>query len=55
MSSSAISAECSPSLGAGIRTVGIASTQGPERLREAGVFMVAKDFTDPNLRALIGA
>jgi hypothetical protein len=42
-------------VGASIRTVGIASTQGPEKLREAGVFMVAKDFTDPNLRALIGA
>ena len=41
-------------VGAGIRTVGIASTQNPERLREAGVFMVAKDFTDPDLRALIG-
>jgi HAD superfamily hydrolase (TIGR01509 family) len=41
-------------VGAGIPTVGIASTQNPERLREAGVFMVAKDFTDPDLRALIG-
>ena len=41
-------------VGAGIPTVGIASTQSPERLREAGVFMVAKDFTDPDLRALIG-
>ena len=39
--------------GAGIPTVGIASTQGPERLREAGAFVVAKDFTDPDLRALI--
>jgi HAD superfamily hydrolase (TIGR01509 family) len=42
-------------VGAGIRTVGIASTQDPERLREAGAFVVAKDFTDPDLRALIGA
>ncbi|HEV2094092.1 MAG TPA: HAD family hydrolase, partial [Rubrobacter sp.] len=42
-------------VGAGIPTVGIASTQRPEKLREAGVFMVAKDFTGPNLRALIGA
>jgi HAD superfamily hydrolase (TIGR01509 family) len=42
-------------VGAGIATVGIVSTQGSERLREAGAFMVAKDFTDPNLRALIGA
>ena len=40
-------------VGAGILTVGIASTQSPERLREAGVFMVAKDFTDPELQALI--
>jgi HAD superfamily hydrolase (TIGR01509 family) len=42
-------------VGAGIPTVGIASIQRPEKLREAGVFMVAKDFTDPNLRALVGA
>ena len=42
-------------VGASIRTVGIASTQGPEKLREAGVFMVAEDLTDPNLRVLIGA
>lgn len=40
-------------VGAGIPTVGIASTQEPERLREAGAFMVAKDFTDPKLRALV--
>ena len=38
---------------AGIPTVGIASTQRPERLREAGAFTVAKDFTDPDLRALL--
>ncbi len=42
-------------VGAGIPTVGIASTQEPETLRGAGAFMVAEDFTDPNLRALIGA
>ncbi len=41
-------------VGAGIPTVGIASTQRPERLREAGAVTVAKDFTDPNLRALVG-
>ncbi|MDP9476397.1 MAG: HAD family phosphatase [Actinomycetota bacterium] len=41
------------SVAAGIPTVGIASTQDPERLRRAGAFMVAKDFTDPELRALI--
>ena len=45
----------SSAVGAGISAVGIASTQGPQRLREAGAFMVAKDFTDPDLRALIGA
>ena len=42
-------------VGAGIPTVGIASTQEPERLREAGAFMVAEDFTDAELRALLGA
>ena len=42
-------------VGARIPTVGIASTQKPDRLRRAGVFMVARDFTDPKLRALIGA
>ena len=41
-------------VGAGIPTVGIASTQEPDTLRKAGVFMVARDFTDPKLRALIG-
>ena len=42
-------------VGAGIPTVGIASTQEPARLREAGAFMVAEDFTDAELRALVGA
>jgi HAD superfamily hydrolase (TIGR01509 family) len=42
-------------VGAGIPTVGIASTQEPDRLREAGAFMVARDFTDAGLRALVGA
>ncbi len=41
-------------VGAGIPTVGIASTQRPEVLRKAGAFLVAKDFTDADLRALIG-
>ena len=41
-------------VGAGIPTVGIASTQEPDRLLEAGAFMVARDFTDPGLRALVG-
>ena len=40
------------SVGAGIPTVGIASTQNPERLRGAGVFMVVEDFTDPELLGL---
>ncbi len=42
-------------VGAGIPTVGIASTQDPGTLRQAGAFVVAKDFTDPALRALIDA
>ncbi len=41
------------SVAAGIPTVGIASTQDPEKLRRAGAFLVAKDFTDPELIALI--
>ena len=45
----------SSSVAAGVPTVGIASTQDPEKLLEAGAFMTAKDFTDPQLRALIGA
>jgi HAD superfamily hydrolase (TIGR01509 family) len=43
------------SVAAGIPTVGIASTQDPEKLRQAGAFLVAEDFTDPELRALIDA
>lgn len=41
------------SVAASIPTVGIASTQDPEKLYRAGAFMVAKDFTDPKLRELI--
>jgi HAD superfamily hydrolase (TIGR01509 family) len=41
------------SAGAGIPTVGIASTQEPETLEEAGAFMVAEDFEDPKLRELL--
>ena len=44
----------SSSVGASIPTVGIASTQNPQRLQEAGAFMVAEDFTDPQLRDIIG-
>jgi len=36
-------------VGAGIPTVGIASTQAPEKLLQAGAFTVARDFTDPEL------
>jgi HAD superfamily hydrolase (TIGR01509 family) len=45
----------SSSVAAGIPTVGIASTQDPEKLLGAGSFMTAKDFADPDLRALVGA
>ena len=41
------------SVAAGIPTVGIASTQEPETLEEAGAFMVAKDFTGPEIRRLL--
>ena len=41
------------SVGAGIPTVGIASTQEPGTLADAGAFMVATDFEDPNVRALL--
>ena len=42
------------SVAAGVPTVGIASTQQPETLEDAGAFMVAKDFTEPRLRRLLG-
>ena len=45
----------SSSVAAGIPTVGIASSQDPERLLRAGAFTTAEDFTDPQLRALIEA
>lgn len=41
------------SVAAGIPTVGIASTQDPEKLFQAGAFMAARDFTDPELLGLI--
>lgn len=41
------------SVGAGIPTVGITSTQEPGKLREAGAFTTAEDFTDPKLRELL--
>jgi HAD superfamily hydrolase (TIGR01509 family) len=40
-------------VGAGVATVGIASTQADEKLLGAGAFLVAPDFTDPELRALL--
>jgi HAD superfamily hydrolase (TIGR01509 family) len=43
----------SSSVAAGIPTVGIASSQDPERLLEAGAFMTAEDFTDERLWAMI--
>ncbi len=41
------------SVAAGIPTVGMASTQRPGTLEEMGAFMVAEDFTDPQLRTLL--
>jgi HAD superfamily hydrolase (TIGR01509 family) len=41
------------SVGVGIPTVGIASTQAPETLEDAGAFMVAADFAAPELRRLV--
>jgi HAD superfamily hydrolase (TIGR01509 family) len=54
----ALAFEDSPSgiasaVGAGILTVGIASTQTPETLLQAGAFTVASDFTDPELRGFL--
>ena len=43
----------SSAVGAGVPTVGIASTQDPETLRRAGVFMVVEDFTDPELHEFL--
>lgn len=40
-------------VGAGVPTVGIASTQPAEKLLEAGAFIAAEDFTDPRLRELL--
>jgi len=39
--------------GASILTVGVATTQRPEALREAGAALVIADFTDPALWALL--
>ena len=45
----------SSSVAAGVPTVGITSSQNPERLLDAGAFMTAGDFTDPRVKALIHA
>jgi HAD superfamily hydrolase (TIGR01509 family) len=41
------------SVAAGIPTVGVASTQEPEKLLRAGAFTVARDFTDSKLRRFL--
>jgi HAD superfamily hydrolase (TIGR01509 family) len=43
----------SSSVAAGIPTVGIPSSQSPEKLLRAGAFMTAEDFTDPQLQAVV--
>jgi HAD superfamily hydrolase (TIGR01509 family) len=43
----------SSSVAAGIPTVGIASSQDPEKLLGAGAFVTSQDFIDPRLRTLI--
>ncbi|MGB3634309.1 MAG: HAD family phosphatase [Rubrobacteraceae bacterium] len=40
-------------VGAGIQTVGIASTHDPQKMRGAGAFVVSTDFTDPKCVALL--
>jgi HAD superfamily hydrolase (TIGR01509 family) len=45
----------SSSVAAGVPTVGITSSQNPERLLDAGAFMTVQNFTDPQLRALFRA
>lgn len=41
------------SIGAGIPTVGVASTKEPGKLGRLGVDLVVHDFTDPELRAFV--
>jgi HAD superfamily hydrolase (TIGR01509 family) len=41
------------SVAAGIPTVGITSSQDPDKLRKAGAFMTVEDFTDPRVRIMI--
>lgn len=42
------------SVGAGIPTVGVASTHDPGKLGRLGVDLVVHDFTDPELEAFVG-
>ncbi|MBW4683990.1 MAG: HAD-IA family hydrolase [Komarekiella atlantica HA4396-MV6] len=56
----AIALEDSPSgiraaVGAGIRTIGIASTHDPQVLQEVGAFMAIPDFTDLQLWTLLNS
>jgi beta-phosphoglucomutase len=56
----AITLEDSPSgitssVGAGIRTIGIASTHDPKKLCEVGAFMAVPDFTDLQLWTLLNS
>ena len=41
-------------VGAGVPTVGVASTQEPQKLHAAGAFVVVEDFADPLLVDLLG-
>lgn len=40
-------------VGASIRTVGVATTQPPEKLLDAGAYLVIEDFTDAEVRSLL--
>jgi beta-phosphoglucomutase len=56
--SEAVAFEDSPSgirsaVGAGIYTIGIASTQSPQHLKDLGASMAVSDFTDPELWKLL--
>ena len=42
-------------VGAGVRTVGIATTQPPEKLLDAGAYLVIEDFTDAKVRDLFAS
>lgn len=40
-------------VGASIQTVGVATTQPPEKLLDAGAYLVIEDFTDAEVRSLL--